>query len=53
MYFSAGEVGGVLGPLGIGYVYDVTGGFSAGLTMLAAIMVLLMLLLVRLRRISR
>jgi cyanate permease len=53
MYFSAGEVGGVLGPLGIGYVYDVTGGFSAGLTMLAAIMVLLMLLLIRLRRLSR
>ena len=53
MYFSAGEVGGVLGPLGIGTMYDLTGGFSAGLTMLACICVVLLLLLTRLRLLVR
>ncbi len=53
MYFSAGEVGGVLGPLSIGYVYDFTGGFTASLYMLSGIMVLLLALLVRLRRLIR
>ena len=37
LFFSAAEVGGVLGPLGLGILYDVTGGFSAGLYTLAAI----------------
>ncbi len=52
MYFSAGEVGGVLGPLSIGYAYDLTGGFSAALYMLAGFMVLLIALLARLRRLQ-
>ena len=37
LFFSAAEVGGVLGPLGLGILYDVTGGFSARLYTLAAI----------------
>jgi len=39
LFFSAAEVGGVLGPLGLGFMYDVTGGFNAGLYALAAIAV--------------
>lgn len=37
LFFSAAEVGGVLGPLGLGLTYDLTGGFNAGLYALAAI----------------
>jgi predicted MFS family arabinose efflux permease len=37
LFFSAAEVGGVLGPLGLGFMYDLSGGFDAGLYMLAAI----------------
>ena len=50
LFFSAAEVGGVLGPLTMGYVSDVTGGFSAALYLLTAIAVLLLLLLSRLHR---
>ncbi len=53
MYFSAGEVGGVLGPLTVGYLFDVTGGFSAGLYLLTAITALMVLMLTRLRALSR
>ena len=53
IYFSAGEVGGVLGPIAVGYVYDFTGGFSAALYMLAGVMVLLMVMLARLRLLTR
>lgn len=53
MYFAAGEIGGVMGPLSVGYVYDFTGGFEAGLYMLASFMVVLLALLARLRRLSR
>ena len=35
LFFTAGEVGGVLGPLLLGIVADVTGGFGGGLFMLA------------------
>ncbi len=37
LFFSAAEVGGVLGPLGLGVVYDVTGSFSAALYILAVV----------------
>jgi cyanate permease len=37
MFFSAAEVGGVLGPLGIGLLYDTTGGFTASLHILTAV----------------
>lgn len=53
MYFSAGEIGGVLGPLSIGAMFDATGGFSAPLLMLSGVCVVLALLLARLRTVSR
>ncbi len=37
LYFSFGEVGGVLGPVIIGIFRDLTGNFSTGLTILAII----------------
>src|SRR6185437_5354329 len=49
LYFTAGEIGGVLGPLTIGTLYDVTGNFSAALDALAALCLWQLLLLSRLR----
>lgn len=43
LFFSAAEIGGVLGPVSLGVLYDTTGGFTAGLTMLAAVSILLAL----------
>ncbi len=37
LYFTAGEVGGVLGPLMLGIVADVTGGFWSGTLILACL----------------
>ncbi len=42
LFFSAAEMGGVLGPLSLGLLYDLTGTFTAGLGMLTMIAVLLM-----------
>ncbi|MEE8515672.1 MAG: MFS transporter [Alphaproteobacteria bacterium] len=53
LYFSAGEIGGVLGPLSVGYLFDVTGGFSTGLYLLTGITALMILMLTRLRALSR
>lgn len=53
LFFSAAEIGGVLGPLTLGYVSDLTGGFSAGLYLLTGICVLNVVLLSRLYRHSR
>jgi len=41
LYFTAGEVGGVLGPLLLGLAADMTGGFLGGLLMLAGLCVVL------------
>jgi cyanate permease len=41
MFFSAAEIGGVIGPLGLGLLYDATGGFSAGLYALTAVAALM------------
>ena len=49
MYFTAGEIGGVLGPLTIGTLYDTTGGFAAALYFLAALCAWQLLLLSRLK----
>ncbi len=49
LFFSAAEVGGVLGPLTLGAVYDATGTFSPALILLAAVMSGLLLLLLPLR----
>lgn len=48
MYFTAGEIGGVLGPLTIGTLYDVTGGFAVGLYFLAALCAWQLFMLTRL-----
>ena len=37
LFFSAAEIGGVLGPLAIGAASDLTGGFDAGLCILGAV----------------
>jgi len=50
LFFSAAEVGGVLGPLGLGAMYEITGGFSAGLYALTAVAIALALATLRLRR---
>ena len=49
LFFSAAEIGGVLGPLTIGLVYDATGGFATGLWLLTGVCALLVLLLALLR----
>jgi MFS transporter, CP family, cyanate transporter len=41
LFFSAAEVGGVLGPVSLGLLYDFTGSFSIGLYMLTAIAIAL------------
>lgn len=53
LFFSAAEVGGVLGPLGLGLVYDLTQGFNAGLYALTAISTLMMLGTLRLVKLVR
>lgn len=53
LFFSAAELGGFLGPFTVGLVADVTGGFSAPLSMLTGLCVLMMALLTRLRSASR
>jgi cyanate permease len=49
MYFTAGELGGMLGPVTIGTLRDLTGGFDAGLYLLAALCAWQLGLLTRLR----
>jgi len=45
LFFSAAEIGGVLGPLSIGIVADITGGFDGALWMMVVVSVALVLLL--------
>ena len=45
LFFSAAEIGGVLGPPTIGALSDATGSFDAGLLVLAAISVVMFVLL--------
>jgi cyanate permease len=49
LFFSAAEIGGVLGPLSIGVLYDASGGFTAGLFMLTGLSVLVLTALATLR----
>jgi MFS transporter, CP family, cyanate transporter len=51
MFFSAAEIGGVLGPLTIGFVSEATGGFSTPLAMLTGVTVALIVLLYWLRKV--
>jgi cyanate permease len=41
LFFSAAEVGGVLGPVSLGLLYDYSGGFDSGLYMLTGVSILL------------
>jgi CP family cyanate transporter-like MFS transporter len=50
LFFSAAEMGGVLGPLTIGVLYDLTGGFAAALNLLSGVCAALMGLLWILQR---
>lgn len=50
LFFAAAEIGGVLGPLTIGALYDWTGGFARALDALTLVCLALMLLLWRLAR---
>ena len=49
LFFSAAEIGGVLGPLSIGWLADMTGGFDAALSFLVGVAAFLFLLLIPLR----
>ena len=53
LFFTAAEIGGVLGPLSVGLLSDATGGFSAGLFLLSGVCVVLIVLLARLWRLDR
>jgi CP family cyanate transporter-like MFS transporter len=53
MFFSAAEIGGVVGPFTIGALYDATGGFDAALNTLTVITICLMLVVLALRRNER
>ena len=53
LYFSAGEIGGALGPMSIGVLADATGSFVAPILMMTGISSILMLLLARLRYLTR
>jgi cyanate permease len=53
LFFSAAEIGGVLGPLTVGFLSDATGGFAAPLYLMTGVCLVLILLLVQLRRLER
>lgn len=53
LFFSAAEVGGVLGPVMVGVIHDFTGGFTASLYMMTGICAVLLLLLIWLRALTR
>ncbi len=53
MFFAAAEIGGVLGPLSIGVVAEMTGGYQAALWMVTAVCAALVLLVLRLRVLMR
>ncbi|MEM9176051.1 MAG: MFS transporter [Myxococcota bacterium] len=52
LFFSAAEIGGVLGPLGLGLLYDATGTFAPGLYTLTGIAAALCLATLRLSRVA-
>ena len=53
LFFSFAEIGGAGGPIVLGVLYDATGGFDAGLYLLAGIGALLAVAAMGLRRIGR
>ena len=52
LFFSAAEVGGMLGPLGMGMLYDASGNFHGALAGLSAVAILLTIGTLRLRRLT-
>src|SRR3546814_14727567 len=52
LFFAAAEIGGAGGPILLGVLYDATGGFDAGLYLLAGVGALLAVAALRLRRVS-
>ena len=50
LFFSAAHIGGVLGPMGVGALYDLSGGFGLGL---AGLMVVAIGVLVGVGRLGR
>jgi len=52
LYFSAGEIGGALGPMSMGVLADATHGFVVPLFMMTGVSAVLMLLLARLRHLT-
>jgi len=53
LFFAAAEVGGAGGPFALGLLYDATGGFQAGLTLLAALSAAMLLCVALLYRLGR
>ena len=53
LFFSAGEIGGVAGPLTLGILYDTTGDFTTGIYLLTAIASVLTLTVLRLHRLTK
>lgn len=53
MFFSVAEVGGVIGPVGLGMLYDATGNFHAALAGLSAIALLLIVGTIYLRKLGK
>jgi cyanate permease len=49
LYFAVGEVGGTLGPVLLGLTADLTGSFTSGVLMLAAVMWIMILPALRIR----
>lgn len=52
LFFGAGEIGGMLGPLMLGVLYDATHGFATGLALFTLIALGLMVNVQRLRRLA-
>jgi cyanate permease len=53
LFFSAAEIGGVLGPVTLGVTADLTGAFDAGLWLLTGLCAAMAVLLIRLRALLR
>ncbi len=52
MFFSAAEIGGMLGPLGIGVLYDISGTFNGALTVLTVVAGVMIMATVYLARLA-
>ncbi|MEC8821823.1 MAG: MFS transporter, partial [Pseudomonadota bacterium] len=53
LFFTAAEVGGVLGPLGLGLLYDISGDFQSGLNLLTITAILIAMATLFLNRLMK